>query len=92
MPSVVVATRIVMMSVFAPLGCPVTILVSAQLGVLEQLSVVEALSCHDKGMAETVVCRVFRVRTVAGADTVDDDIVVVWIGRMPPISLSVWRA
>jgi len=30
-----------------PLGCPVTILVSAQLGVLEQLSVVEALSCFS---------------------------------------------
>src|SRR6516162_1018204 len=45
MPSVVVATRIVMTSVFAFLGLPVTILVSAQLGVGEQLSLVEALSC-----------------------------------------------
>ena len=46
-PSVVVATRIVMTSVFAPLGCPVSILVSAQLGVLMQLSVVEKSSCFS---------------------------------------------
>src|SRR6516164_5449888 len=47
MPSVVVATRMVMTSLFAFLGWPVTMLVSAQLGVLEQLLVVEALSCFS---------------------------------------------
>jgi hypothetical protein len=48
MPSVVVATRMVMTSLFAFLGLPVTIFVSAQFGVLgHRVAVGAALSCYS---------------------------------------------
>ena len=56
--------------------------VDMAVGPVQLIEELNAADGNDKGMAETVVCRVFRVRTIGGADTVDDDIVVVRIGRI----------
>jgi hypothetical protein len=56
--------------------------VDVVVGAVQLIEELIAAEGHDKGMAETVIGRVGRVRAIGDADAADDNVVVVRIGRI----------